>query len=75
MPVELEHKAMWTMKKLKMDWNEAAQQRLNGLNEFYEIRLKAYESSAIYKEIMKKYHDQKTETCNFVDEFGDFSQI
>ena len=24
-PVELEHKSMWTMKKLKMDWNEAAE--------------------------------------------------
>ena len=24
LPVELEHKTMWAMKKLKMDWNEAA---------------------------------------------------
>ena len=23
--VELEHQAMWAMKKLKMDWNEAAE--------------------------------------------------
>ena len=61
MPVELEHKAMWAMKKLKMDWNEAAEQRLNGLNELDEFCLKAYESSAIYKEKMKKYHDQRTE--------------
>ena len=33
LPVELEHKTMWTMKKLKMDWSEAAEQRINGLNE------------------------------------------
>ena len=43
-PVELEHKVVWAMKKLKMDWNEAAEQRLNGLDEIEECRLKAYES-------------------------------
>ncbi|XP_015081321.1 uncharacterized protein LOC107024910 [Solanum pennellii] len=42
------------MKKLKMDWNEAAEQRLNGLNDLDEFRLKTYENSAIYKEKMKK---------------------
>ncbi|XP_069150209.1 uncharacterized protein [Solanum lycopersicum] len=30
LPVELENKAMWAMKKLKIDWNEAAEQRLIG---------------------------------------------
>ena len=32
LPVELEHKSMWAMKKLKMDWNKAAEQRLTVLN-------------------------------------------
>ena len=59
LPVELEHQAMWVMKKLKMDWSEAAEQQLNGLNELDEFLLKAYESSALYKENMKKYHDKK----------------
>ena len=49
------------MKKLKMDWSEAAEQRLNGLNELDEFCLKAYESSPLYKEKMKKYHDNKIE--------------
>ena len=66
LPVELEHKAMWAMKKLKIDWSEAAKQRLNGLNELDEFRLKAYESSALYKQRMKKYHDQKIEKLDFV---------
>ena len=44
LPVELEHKAMFAMKKMKMDWNKAAEQRLNGLNELDEFLLKAYES-------------------------------
>ena len=30
--VQLEHNAMWDMKKQKFDWTEAADQRLNGLN-------------------------------------------
>ena len=34
------------------------------------FRLKAYESSALYKEKMKKYHDQKMEKRNFA--VGDF---
>ena len=52
---------MWAMKKLKMDWNEAAKQRLTGFNELDEFRLKSYESSTLYKEKMKKYHDLKIE--------------
>ena len=59
--VELEHKAMWAMKKLKMDWNEAAEQRLTRLNKLDEFFLKAYESSALYKEKIKEYHDLKIE--------------
>ena len=59
LPVELEHKAMWAMNKLKMDWSEAAEQRLTGLNKLDEFRLKAYERSALYKENTKKYHDLK----------------
>ena len=66
MPVELEHKAMWAMKKLKFDWNEAVEQRLNGLNELDEVRLKAYESSSLYKEKINKYHDQKIEKHEFM---------
>ncbi|XP_069151986.1 uncharacterized protein [Solanum lycopersicum] len=43
------HKDMWAMKKLKKDWNEAAELRLTGLNELNELFLKAYETSAFYK--------------------------
>ena len=57
---------MWAMKKLKMDWNEAMEWRLNGLNELDEFHLKAYESSSLYKEKVKKYHDQKIEKRDFV---------
>ena len=68
LPVELEHKARWEMKKLKMDWNEDAEQRLNGLNDLDEFSLKAYESSALYKQKMMTYHDQKIEKHDFMIE-------
>ena len=58
-------RALWAMKKLKMDWNEAPYQRLNGMNMLDEFRLKAYESSTSYKEKMKNYHDQRIEKREF----------
>ncbi|KAK4733857.1 hypothetical protein R3W88_008118 [Solanum pinnatisectum] len=64
--VELEHKAMWALKKLNLDWGAALSQRVNDMNELDEFCLKAYESSALYKEKMKKYHDQKIEKREFV---------
>ena len=39
MLVELEHKDTWEMNKLKMDWNDAAEHRFNGLNELDEFLL------------------------------------
>ena len=59
LPVELEHRAMWAMKKLKMYWSETTEQRLNGLNKLDEFLLKDYESSYLYKEKIKKYNDNK----------------
>ena len=38
--VLLEHKAMWAIKKLNMDWNATVEWRLNGLNELDEFRQK-----------------------------------
>ena len=54
------------MKKLKMDWNEAPKQRLNMLNDLDEFREKFYECSALYKEKIKKYHDQKIDGWDLV---------
>ena len=57
---------MWAMKKLNLDWGTASNQRMNDLNMLDEFRLKAYESSALYKEKMKRYHDQRIEKREFV---------
>ena len=45
------------LKRFNLNWSEAAKLRLEQMNEMDEFRLQAYESSALYKEKMKLYHD------------------
>ncbi|PHT27221.1 hypothetical protein CQW23_33175 [Capsicum baccatum] len=59
LPIELEHKALWALKRLNLNWDDAMNLRLEKLNELDEFRLHAYERSDLYKERMKNYHDQR----------------
>ncbi|CAN6713658.1 unnamed protein product [Malus baccata var. baccata] len=57
LPMELEHKAYWAIKELNFSYDSAGEQRKLQLNELAEIHQGAYESSRIYKERTKEFHD------------------
>ena len=59
LPLELEYKAMWAIKKLNFDFKAAKEKRLLQLNELEELRNEAYDSARIYKDKTKKWHDQR----------------
>jgi len=66
LPVELEYKARWAVKELNLDLKLAGEKRLLKLNELEELRLDAYESSRLYKEQTKKWHDKRIKDRNFM---------
>ena len=65
LPVELEYKALWAVKLLNFNIKTATEKRLIQLHELDEIRLDAFESSRIYKEKTKAFHDKKILRCEF----------
>ncbi|CAN6700797.1 unnamed protein product [Malus baccata var. baccata] len=65
LPVELEHKAHWAVRKFNMDVDEARLHRKLQLNELEEIRNEAYENARLYKEKTKAFHDKMIHTKSF----------
>jgi len=58
LPIEMEYKVYWATKTLNFDLKEARERRFLQFNQLDELRLEAYESSRIYKERTRKWHDK-----------------
>ncbi|GJW70429.1 reverse transcriptase domain-containing protein [Tanacetum coccineum] len=59
MPIEMEHKAYWALKKINLDLDAARKHRLLQLNQLDELRTEVYKHSRSYKERTKWWHDAK----------------
>ena len=65
LPVEIEYKAWWAIKKLNLDLGRAGLKRFLDINELEELRNDAYLNLKIVKDIFKKWHDQLIARKNF----------
>ncbi|XP_070007844.1 uncharacterized protein [Nicotiana sylvestris] len=65
LPVELENKAMWALKMLNLEWDAAANLRVEQLNELDEFWFHANSSSSLYKDKMKYLHDKHIRNREF----------
>ena len=58
LPVKMEHRVYWAIKTFNFNLDQAGKQRLLQMNELEELRRESYESSRIYKERLKLFHDK-----------------
>ena len=65
LPVELEYKVYWAIKKLNLNMEAAGKKRLLQLNEIDEFHKEAYDNARIYKERIKEWHDRHSQKREF----------
>ena len=57
LPLELEYKAMWVIKKLNCDFQVVKKNKLLQMHELEELRNEAYDNARVYKDKTKKWYD------------------
>jgi hypothetical protein len=65
LPVELEFKAHWAIRRWNMNLEAAGIKRKIQLSKLDEWREKAYHNSKIYKERTKRWHDKRIKKKDF----------
>ena len=65
LPVEIDYKAWWAVKKLNPDMGRGGLKRPLDINELEELRNDVYFNSRIAKDKLKKWHDQLISRKNF----------
>jgi hypothetical protein len=65
LPVELEFKTHWAMKRWNMDFEVAGKKRQMQLSELEEWREKAYHNAKLYKDRTKMWHDKRLKKKEF----------
>jgi len=65
LPVELEFKAYWAIRRWNVDLDVARDHRRMQLSELEEWREKTYHNSQIYKERVKRWHDNRIKKKEF----------
>ena len=65
LPVEIEYKAWWAIKKLNLDMRRAGLKRVLDIIELKELRNDVYFNSKIAKDRLKKWYDQLIARKNF----------
>jgi hypothetical protein len=68
LPMEIEFKAHWAIKRWNMDFEVVWEKRKMQLSELEEWREKAYHNSRIYKERTKRWHDKRIKKKEFAPE-------
>ena len=58
LPVELEHRAYWAIKKLNLSPDQARKERLLQIQELQKLRNESYQNVEIYKAKNKAFHDK-----------------
>ena len=65
LPVELEHRAYWAIKKLNLSLDQVEKERLLQIQELQELRNESYQNAEIYKAKNKAFHDKHINRKSF----------